>query len=726
MMGDVTTAPIPGQSLQSDTGSVGKAAAAPSDYQSDLPRYRKWLRAFESNKQDEQKEAQQGRKYYHDKQWTEAELKKLKKRRQPPTQDNTVKRKIDFLVGVEQRMRRDPKGFPRTPRHENDADVSTKGIRYVCDANQWAGTTATDSMHNGLVSGIGVCWVGIKTKPQAQQQQPQMGAQPSQPRKDVIIKGCDPARFVYDSRSLQPDFSDARWMGVDVWQDIDEAKEGLDEATALKLDGLVDSSKGGTSGLPADEDQDQQWGDYEQRRIRMVELYEKRVTPPYMQPIWHYCKFTADVVIEAMISPYLDEDGMPDNPYIAWSPYVDEKGNRYGLVRTMKALQDSINHKRSRLDHEIANRQTFSNMGGSVEDIDALKEEIAKPDGHLQFNGGEWGKTVGIVDRTNVFRGQAELLQIDQQRLENYGPNPGLLGKGPGMADSSGRALLAQRDTGMTELSPIFERHRNWKLRCYRAIWYRIRQAWTEERWISITDDPRSVQFMGVNQYQQAPDGQIQGNNVIARIDDNIILDEGPDTVVMQEELLQTITQLGEAAMGPMGKIIIELSNVPDKERLLKMLDDAQSPPPAIAEMQARMAHLEELLNASKVDVNAATVEEKRANVIAKLLAAATPAAPQVDKLTGLPTGPAPAPNLQLLQMLLQEFPLHYGQPTVEQQAEAAPPPGQPPQGAPGAPPNGQPPGPPPPGANGHMPPPGMPPPNATLPPPNQMMPGAQ
>lgn len=720
MMGDVRTAPIPGQSLQSDTGREGAAQAKPSDYQADLARYRKWLRAFETNKQDEQKEAQQARKYYHDKQWTEAELKKLKKRRQPPTQDNTVKRKIDFLVGVEQRMRRDPKGFPRTPRHENDADVSTKGIRYVCDANQWAGTTATDSMHNGLVSGVGVCWVGIKTKPQAH-------AQPGQPpRKDVIIKGCEPERFVYDSRSKQPDFSDARWMGVDVWQDIDEAKEGVSPEIAAKLDSLVDSAKGGTSGLPADEDQAQQWGDYEQRRIRMVELYEKRVTPPYMQPVWHYCKFTADVVIEAMISPYLDEDGMPDNPYIAWSPYVDEKGDRYGVNRTMKPLQDSINHKRSRLDHEISRRQTFSNRGGSVDDVDKFKEEINLPDGHLEFAGGEWGKDVGIIDRSAIFAGHAELLQMDQQRLENYGPNPGLLGKGPGMADSSGRALLAQRDTGMTELSPVFERHRNWKLRCYRAIWFRMRQAWTEERWINITDDPNSPQFMGINQYSQGPDGSIQGNNVVARIDDNIILDEGPDTVVMQEELLQTLTQL-VGAPPTLWKVFVDLSNVPDKERLNKLIDDAQAPPPAIAEMQARMAHLEELLNASKVDVNAATVEEKRANIMTKLLAAATPAAAPMDKLTGRPTGPAPQPDLNLLMQLMQAmqaFPLHYGQPTVEQQAEAAPPPGA---QAPG-PPNGQP-GQPPPGTNGHMPPPGMMPPpgsNATLPPPNQMMPGAQ
>jgi hypothetical protein len=686
MMADVSTAPAPGQSATST--------------ESDLARYRKYLRTFETNKRDEQDEAQLHRKYYHSKQWTDDELKKLKKRNQPPVTDNCVQRKIDAIVGTEQRMRRDPKAYPRTPQHEAGADTATAGVRFVCDQQLW-GQVSSNCMHDGLVSGIGVMWCGIA---------PSAGSPQTM---DVVLKHVDPARFVYDPRSVRADFSDARWMGVDLWLDIDEAKEGVSQDIAAKLDVMIDSARSGTAVRAADEDQAEQWADYEHRRIRMVELYEKR------QGAWHYCKFTGEVVIESMISPYQDEYGRPSSCYLAWSPYIDEKGNRYGPIRPMKSLQDEINHRRSRFLHELNSRQTFSNMGGSVEDIDKLKSEIAKPDGHLEFQGGEWMKNVGIIDRSQQLKGHFELLMESQKRIENYGPNPGVIGQGEGLADASGKSMLVQRDMGITELSPVFERHRDWKLRVFRAIWARIRQAWTAERWISITDDPKATEFLPINQVTGVDPmtGQPQVQNAVAEIDVDIILDEGPDTMVMQEELLQTFKDLGEVAMGPMGKVIIELTNVPNKERLLKLIDETTAPPPELIEMQKRMAKLEELLAASKVDESIANVDAKRVETITKLLTASTPAAPTTDEfgnVTAPAQGPDPMLAQQIIEAMQQLFPMNYGEPTLEQRGELIidqppmPPPGQDmaPQG-------------------GQMPPAPVPSrtPMPMLPPPNQMMP---
>ena len=115
---------------------------------------RRRFRAFEQNKERELHEQQEHRRYYHAKQWTDEELRKLRNRGQPPITDNRIGRKIDFLVGVEQRMRRDPKGFPRTPKAERSADLATAGLRYICDNNRWEILTE-DGTHKGLVSGIG-------------------------------------------------------------------------------------------------------------------------------------------------------------------------------------------------------------------------------------------------------------------------------------------------------------------------------------------------------------------------------------------------------------------------------------------------------------------------------------------------------------------------------------------------------------------------------------------
>jgi hypothetical protein len=181
----------------------------PVEQKPDVAKYQKWFNAYEANKQNEIAEQVTHRRYYNDKQWTERELKILKRRGQAPIHDNRIKRKIDFLVGVEQRMRRDPKGYPRGPNDDKSAEVATAGMRYACDMNRWE-SVASEGTNDGLIDGIGVAFVGIKH---------------GQNGLDPLVKHSQRDRFFYDPRSMRPDFSDARYMGLHLWLDIDEAKE---------------------------------------------------------------------------------------------------------------------------------------------------------------------------------------------------------------------------------------------------------------------------------------------------------------------------------------------------------------------------------------------------------------------------------------------------------------------------------------------------------------------
>lgn len=648
-------------------GPAGPSASTVSH--DDLSRKRRLFRAFESNKKDELNEAQLSRRYYHGKQWTDEELRALKRRNQPAITDNRIGRKIDFLVGIEQRLRRDPKAFPRTPKHEHDADIATACLRFVCDESHWD-QMASDGTHDGMVSGVGVIGVMIEN---------------TRNGLDPVLKRCDVDRFFYDPRSVRPDFSDARYMGLHLWMDTDEAKEQWPRY-ADKLEDMMDRD-GGLSAMKAEEDRSEQWGDFEQRRVRVVEFWERRpynsalmnttaMTPAASMPMsaWYYCKFSGDIELESGWSPYLDEDGTPDVPYVAWSPYVDEKGIRYGVIRNMRSLQDEVNHRRSKFLHLVNVRQTFGKEG-SIEDLQDFKRQLSRPDGHFKLTGnGEWGKDVGIIDQSLEIKGQAELLAQSQASLENLGPNPGLIGKGGGIADQSGRAILAQRDSGMTELSPVFDRVRDWKLRVYRKIWNNIRRSWTQERIIAITDELDSPKFLMLNQYQMDPmTGQISASNVVSQMDVDIIIDEGPDVITMQEELLQVLSSLGPGVVPP--KVLIELSNAPNKEKLLALIDQASAPPPEMVEMQQRMAKLEEALKAATVDKTVAETENKRADSLAKLQTAMVP------------------------MQAMAAFPVHYSEPTIEElalngflaQPAASAPPGPPQINAPAMPPGAPP-----------------------------------
>lgn len=656
-----------------------KPESTEKNYSTELHRLHRWFRAYETNKRREMDEQRSARQYYHDKQWTDTEIQRLKARGQQPTVRNRIKRKIDFLRGVEQRLRRDPKAYPRTPKHEKSADTATAALRYACDKSRWE-KISSDCMSDGLIDGIGVIFVGIE------------GGEPKM--RNVAVD-----RFFYDPRSMAPDFSDARYMGIHLWFDVDEAADRWPQHKA-RLESMVDGGNVQMTGANAEQDHGQQWGDLENRRVRVVEFWEQKSLRALGKGGfgWHFCYFVGELDLESGWSPYQGETGEPDCPYEAWSPYVDERGDRYGMIRTMKSVQDEINYSASKLLHRIASDRFFYEEG-SIDDIDEVSRQLARPDGKIKIGRGEWGKTVGIVDQSLKIQGEGERFQMAAAEIENLGPNPGLVGKGEGVDGASGRALLAQRDSGMTELSPIFERHRDWKLRTYRKLWHRARQAWTAEKWINITDDSGSTEFVQLNQYQIDPATmQLQGQNVMSEIDVDIILNEGPDVITMNEELMQTLSNLGEAAMSPLGKVMIELSNPPNKERLLKMMDEVQQTPPEVAAMQQRMGQLEEMLAAINIDEKRAGIENKRADTLAKLVAVSTPAAPTQGKPDAFGNMPppmqAPQPNLGMAFQAMQAFPLQYGAPLLEEQAQQiqAQPQGPPP-GMEGQPPDMMPPG---------------------------------
>lgn len=585
-----------------------------------LPPERLWRMydAWAAAKRDsgEMQEQLVSRRYYHGKQWTAAEIAVLKRRKQPIVTANRIKRKVDFLVGVEQRLRRDVKAYGRNPVQERSAWIATGGLRYVQDTNTWP-DLASDAMHHALVSGIGVVRNDIQIKR----------------KKPEIVKHCiNPDRFFYDPRAEAWDFSDARYLGTHQWMDIDEALELLPAGRRMieALAATGSAAFGSAAGLPMDYLKDVNWVDSERRRLYVVEIHYKHggqwlfdylCGPISLLP--HEDNPQYGEKAHDFLSPYLNEDGATMHPYEAWSPYVDELGVRYGVVRDMISPQDEINKRRSKLLHMLSVRQTKGTKN-AVDDVEKMKLEMAKADGHIEYNPGE-GVNFEVIDQRDQIQGQAELLADAKGEIENLGPNPGLIGRG--VESQSGRAILAQQNSGMTELSPVFERCRSWKLKSFRKDWYMVRQFWTGERWIRITGDAGAPEFLGIN---QIVDQRAQGNsrltgdagpsvsieNNVTELDVDILLDEGPDTITMQEELLDQLSKFPADAVPP--EVLIQLSNIKDKEKVLKMIADAKAPPEELISVQKLMAKLEARLKAAEIDETESKVEVNRATVIEK------------------------------------------------------------------------------------------------------------
>jgi hypothetical protein len=568
-------------------------------------------------------------RYYHGKQWTDAEIKELKRRKQPVSTKNRIKRKVDFLVGVEQRLRRDPKCYPRTPSAEQAAHISTASLRSVEDETKWP-AIASAATKDALVRGIGVVWQGAKIV---------------RGKAEVRKSHVPSDRFFYDPCSEAWDFSDARFLGEWQWLDMDQASEMMPfAAEMIETLGHYDGSLSLVPQEFAKLNNRANWIETSRRLIRVTHiwyryggdwLYDYLCGPISLCPGEHNCR-----------SPYVDEDGQTVHPYNAWSPYIDESGVRYGVVRDMMPLQDGINKRTSKMLYMLTVRQTMG-MKGAVDDVDKMKVELAKPDGHVELNSSPDTNGFQIIDQSAQTQGQFELLQEDKAEIENLGPNPALIGRG--VEDQSGRAILAQQNSGMTELSPVFEMKREWELAAYHKDWNLIRQFWNGERYIRVTSDPKAVEFLHVNRIEEDPmTGQVTVVNAIVDMDVDVILDQGPDTVTMREELIQAIADRPDVPL----ELILELSTLPDKEVMLKRLQEAKAPPPEMVELQQKMANLEMALQASKVDESVANVENKRATTM-KVLGEAG--------MNGVPP-----------QLMPAIFPISYREPTMLERMQAA------------------------------------------------------
>src|SRR6185312_15530294 len=61
------------------------------------------------------------------------------------------------------------------------------------------------------------------------------------------------------------------------------------------------------------------------------------------------------------------------------------------------------------------------------------------------------------------------------------------------------RALLARQQAGLVELAVLLDQLQDWELRVYRAVWERIKQFWTEQQIIRVTDDADDPKFITLN-----------------------------------------------------------------------------------------------------------------------------------------------------------------------------------------------------------------------------------
>ncbi len=507
-------------------------------------------------KRDEIEEARQARHYYHGDQWTADQIAILKKRKQPVVTSNRINRKIDGVVGLVERLKQDPKAYPRTPRHERGADVATAVLRYSLDASD-ADAIMPKCARDCAIYGFG--GVEIELEPGDRDDI------------DVTFYDVDPDLFFYDPRSFKQDFSDARYMGVSKWVAEDVAREMFPEM-ADEISNAMETGAGGA--YSQSDDRERVWVNVDKKKLRMVDHWY------ICGGEWRYAIYVGDLILMEGDSYIRDERGKSISKYIMFSSNVDHDGDRYGFVRHMKSAQDEINARRSKALHYLNARRIIAERG-AVQDTEVARRESMRPDGFIEVNPGLKFE-FDDVSRANDMLGQLKFLEESKTEIENFGPNPALIGQG--VENKSGRAIALLQQAGMAELGPFIIAYKGWKIRLYRALWYTIQAHWRAERWIRVTDDEGLAQFIQVNGIDVDPaTGMPALVNALGSLDVDIILDEGPDNHNATMDAYDTLVALSSQGERLPPGLLIELApGIPSniKKKYLDKIAAAAQPDP--------------------------------------------------------------------------------------------------------------------------------------------------
>lgn len=563
------------------------------------------------------------RDYYDGRQWTAEQIAALKRRKQAPIVNNRIKVKHNGLLGLTSVRKGDPQAYPRNVDHDSSAaDAATDGLRYAADRVN-LNNTFLECADNFFCEGY--CGVNIVTE-----QSPNGDV-------EVIVDHIPWDRIFFDAFSRRHDFMDSRGKGFMLWMDEDSITDAFPDA---------DPSVFSDTPVADDttfEDRPQWVGTFGRRKRYLVATHYFIKGGQWMLAIYTGGGF----LLEPTPSPWLDEFGRPVCPIELEHAYIDRENNRYGELASFLDLQDEINHRRSKALFLLSQRQTFGSRG-AIKDIKKAKRELAKPDGHLEIGQGEFNKDFGILPTGDMAQGQIALLQEAKQEMDATSYSAQLAGERQ-QGELSGVAIQRLQQSGVTELIKLFENFGNFKLRVYRQMWERIRQGWSREKWVRVTDDEKKLRWVGFNvpitlkdqlqeimddtskpyemrmgaaatmiQYEksnpQALEQVVETKNKAAELCVDVILDESYDTVNVSQEQLDAILKLG--AQNAFDIVdLLEISNVKGKDKLIDKINSRrqeQSQQPPDAQSQYFSAAASEKAAASKV--REAEAAEKAAN----------------------------------------------------------------------------------------------------------------
>jgi hypothetical protein len=511
--------------------------------------------------------------FYEGTMWSSDEIKELQDRGQAPIVENEIKPIIDKLEGqyVSQKTRI---GFVgrNFPQDEQLGDTLSDLALYVQQQTDYE-YEEKDSFKDGTKCGFGVLEAAID----------QNGYKPK-----ILLRHEDCLSIYPDPFSKRYDWSDAEFISRAKWVSKVTVNSKYPDKSEL-IAGALNTDLI-TNSIPTFKKEN--YYDNKNERVRLIETwyktYEKRkyaYTEGGLQDVSKIAKkslkglqvvektvmkmkmavWCVGGVLESGDSPY-DHDMFPFIPF-----FVDRKksGEPVGIVRALKDPNSEINKRRSKALHQMSTNQALFEQN-AVADKDILRTEIARPDGLLEYKKGYKFELNNNIDLAQT---QMALLQ------ESKGAIKRIAGQDLGFAQEVRSNSQLQRKQQMEDIVvvPVFDNLRRTRKIVAKHIYELIKQFYDEEMVFNVTDDQKKAKMVTVDQTMMQK---------IKESECDIIVEEMPETTTIHQEQFQLITDMLKSMNLPpslsmsLMPIMVRMSQLRDKEEILKAFENIGKPPP--------------------------------------------------------------------------------------------------------------------------------------------------
>jgi hypothetical protein len=645
--------------------------------------------------------------YYDGNQLSAEDIQQNEERGLPNIVVNLIAPTINVVLGMEARTRTDWVVKPASPTTtERQAEALTEELNDI-ERNAYSDRACADAYASQIKTGLGWVETSYNDNPF------------EYPYRCAHV---DRRQIWWDMRSNDPLLKDARWLMRKKWNDVDELAAKLPYEQQRLIDAALSAEAGWdmtrfARSFPYLQDSlvgrdialmnEDEWRSSDRKRACAYEIWYRR----YVRGI--VLKYPDGRVLEydktnmmhnaAIVSGFAQVDNAvypkmrlswwlgpfrlydipspfphTDFPYTPfWGFREDRTGAPYGMVRSMKHLQDEVNARRAKMMWQLSTVRTFIEED-AVSDHAATAAEIARPDAYIKLNKNRKNnKTTGITVEEHAgltsqqFQVYADAKQSIQQAAGVYGPMLGDANSG----SEAGVAIDMLIQQGQTTLAEINDNYRFARTEVGRKLLaMKMKDMAGKPKKVTLQAKVGQSRSMTLNRPAIDKKTGVQYfENDVTRMLTKVALADVPNNVSYRQQRLKDLVEYAKSLPPELqvvfSDIVIMASDLKDKDIIAdrirkitgqsKPIDPASASPEELAELQQeqaaqqaqaqKQAEMEAIAKAdalSKIHKTMASTEKERAATgnlriqslqIVSELGKGTPDVPATDTKPGQP-----------------------------------------------------------------------------------------